>query len=45
MPIIISMNVSSMTTVLDSTVKCFAQLPSTPVQCNTTRTQTGAAER
>jgi len=29
--IIISMNVSSMTTVKDSTVKCFAQLPSTPL--------------
>ena len=30
-PIIISMNVSSMTTVYDSTVKRFAQLPSTPL--------------
>ena len=29
--IIISMNVSSITTVSDSTVKCFAQLPSTPL--------------
>ena len=27
---LISMNVSSMTTVQDSTAKCFAQLPSTP---------------
>jgi len=29
--IIISMNVSSITTVYDSTVKCTAQLPSTPL--------------
>ena len=32
-------------TVSDSTVKCFAQLPSTTIGPNTISTQTGAAER